>query len=244
MRLYKISPLILFSLGAVFNIHAEEPISYVDQHDWQGLYIGGHLTSTQSDMDWVFKQPNYFNTLGTNILGDHFEHDDVSLGGGAHIGFNYLIHQWLIGVEAAFTDVNLKESTPSPYFPTLDTFSSEIHWYSTIAARLGYQHQRWLGFISGGWALGQAELTLHSTTNVDAYSKFRTNGWHAGAGIEYLMWPSLSLGLAYQFVQLNKHDKAITCSSCGVGAGLGTPLMDTKHRIQTVSLRLSYLFNL
>lgn len=213
---------------------------------WQGIYLGGHLGGAWSDIDWHFIQPNIFNTLGPTVLTTEFNHDDSSLAGGAQLGANYQIDHWILGIEGTWTRTNLKDSTLSPDFPETDTFSSKSDWYATLAGRLGYTYGRWLAYVSGGWAFGETELRLKSTFGgyIEAYSNFHVNGWTVGAGIDYQLMPCLLLGVNYQYIDLKDRNQSITCPNCGVGVGLGTPVMDTDMNVHSLMVRLSYFFNL
>jgi opacity protein-like surface antigen len=69
-------------------------------------------------------------------------------------------------------------------------------------------------------------------------SSGRENGWTAGAGLEYSLWPNIILGVEYGIVGLNPG----TRTQAAVGAGpIGTHI-HAGLDMQSVTARLSYKF--
>jgi outer membrane immunogenic protein len=210
--------------------------------DWTGFYLGGQLGGAWSTIDWTQTIANYFNTLGPAVVGTDSGFDPSGIAGGVLGGYNHQIGQWVLGLELAATATDLSETRASPFFPALDTFSTEVNWLATVAGRVGYAWDRWLVYGRGGWTGGDVKLTLRDVTNGTTASKDTwANGWTLGAGTEYMLWHGVALGLAYDYVELNLDDESVTCPACGVAraAGLGTPILDADYKIQSVSARLS-----
>jgi hypothetical protein len=62
--------------------------------DWTGLYIGGQLGGTWSDVDWTQTNANYFNTLGPAVVGSDSGFSPSGAIGGIVGGYNYQAGHW------------------------------------------------------------------------------------------------------------------------------------------------------
>jgi outer membrane immunogenic protein len=208
--------------------------------DWSGFYIGGQLGGTWANIDWSQVNPNFFNTLGAAVVGTDSSFDASGVLGGVYGGYNHQVGDWVFGLELAATATDLSDSRASPFFPTLDTYSTEVNWLATLAGRVGYAWDRWLVFGRGGWAAADVDLTLSSTAGPLASKDTWVDGWTLGLGAEYMMWHGVSLGLAYDYVELNLDGETVTCPRCGTGVGFGTPVIDSDIRMQSVMARVSF----
>jgi outer membrane immunogenic protein len=208
--------------------------------NWSGIYAGGQLGGTWANIDWSQVNPNFFNTLGAAVVGTDSSFDASGVLGGVYGGYNHQVGHWVFGLELAATATDLTDSRASPFFPALDTYSTEVRWLATVAGRIGYAWDRWLVFGRGGWAGADVDLTLSSTAGPLASKDAWANGWTLGLGAEYMMWHGVSLGLAYDYVELNLDGETITCPSCGTGVGFGTPVIDSDIRMQSVMARVSF----
>lgn len=208
--------------------------------DWGGFYVGGQLGGAWSDTDWSYQNPNWFNTLGPMIVINDFDMDGTGLLGGGQAGFNYQSGAWLFGIEGSVAGTDLSDSRPSPFFPTIDRYTSDISLLTTVTGRLGYAGDRWLAYAKGGWAGADVELTLFDRIErVRASSDTWADGWTVGAGAEYALGASFSLALEYNYADLDTGNWTLRCN-CPSGLGGGTPVMDGDIAIQSVTARLNY----
>lgn len=210
--------------------------------DWGGFYVGGQLGGAWSDTDWSYQNPNWFNTLGPMIVINAFDMDGTGLLGGGQAGFNYQSGAWLFGIEGSVAGTDLSDSRPSPFFPTIDRYTSDISLLTTVTGRLGYAGDRWLAYAKGGWAGADVELTLFDRIErVRASSDTWADGWTVGAGAEYALGASFSLALEYNYADLDTGNWTLRCN-CPSGLGGGTPVIDGDIAIQSVTARLNYRF--
>jgi outer membrane immunogenic protein len=210
---------------------------------WGGLYAGGQFGWSWSDFDWTYQNPNYFNTLGATVVGSDFSQDANGVIGGGLVGWNYQTGPWVFGVEGSISAADLKDDRPSTFFPTLDVDTSEIDWLATATGRVGYAWDRWLVFGKAGYAGANVELTLNDATNqVRANTNSWASGWTVGAGTDYMIDDGMSLGLAYDYIDLDIDDETVTCPACGTGVGFGTPTVDSRIQVQSVMARLVFYF--
>ena len=210
--------------------------------DWGGFYVGGQLGGAWNDTDWRYKNPNWFNTLLSDTVINTFDMDGSGLLGGGQAGFNYQSGAWVIGIEGSIAGADVSGNRRSPYFPTIDRYSSEIDVLATVAGRIGYAWDRWLAYAKGGYAGGNVALTLLDQVELIKASSDRwANGWTVGAGAEYALGASFSLALEYNYADLDTGNWTLRCN-CPSGLGGGTPVMDGDIAIQSVTARLNYRF--
>ena len=209
--------------------------------DWSGFYIGGRLGGAGSDVGWK-QDVNYFNTLGPIVVGSDSGFSPSGVIGGIIGGGNLQLGQWIFGAELSFSGTDLSETKASPFFPATDTFTTELDWLATVEGRIGYTWNRVFVFGKGGWAGGNASLTLvDNSAGVTASGETFVDGWVIGGGIEYACWSSVILGLEYDYVDLSLSE-APSCPNCGTGVGFGSPTISGDITIQSVMARVSYLF--
>ena len=80
--------------------------------NWGGFYVGGQLGGAWNDTDWHYKNPNWFNTLGPEIVINKFDMDGTGFLGGGQAGFNYQSGAWLFGIEGSVAGTDLSNSRP------------------------------------------------------------------------------------------------------------------------------------
>jgi outer membrane immunogenic protein len=208
---------------------------------WAGFYAGGDLGGVWSKFDWTYTNPNYFNTIGPTLLGSDFNQNASGVIGGIFAGYNYQSGPWVLGIEISAAGSNLKREAPSPFFPAIDTYTAKLKWLTTATGRVGYAWDRWLVFAKGGWAGADVELTLFDNLAlIGANSKTWANGWTVGVGAEYMLRDGISLGLAYNYVDLSIDGETVTCPLCGTGVGFGAPIVNGDIRMQSIMVRLSF----
>jgi outer membrane immunogenic protein len=213
--------------------------------DWSGFYIGGKLGGAWSDINWT---QNFDDFEGGGVPpGTGASFSPSSFTGGVFVGGNLQLGQWIFSLEASFEGLGLNETVASPFFPATDTFNTQIDWLIFVEPRIGYSWDRTMVFVKGGWAGGDASLTVTGpgndpttveTARVDDFF----DGWAIGGGIEHAFWPSVIIGLEYRHIQLNL-DTAASCDLCLIGLPIGTPAaVSGEANIDQVTLRASYLF--
>lgn len=57
-----------------------------------------------------------------------------------------------------------------------------------------------------------------------------------------MAWPNVSVGMTYDYVDLNHGAHAISCPNCGTGVGFGTPYLEPEIKLSTIMARASYMF--
>ena len=145
-------------------------------------------------------------------------------------------------IEASAAGADLDVSRNDPFFSP-DVNSSSISWLATVTGRVGYAAGSWLAYAKGGWAGADVELTLFDpNTPVRAHSSTWANGWTVGGGAEYRVSQRISLGVEYDYVELDTGSWTVSCGNCPSGLGGGAPVVDGDLAVQAVTARLNCFF--
>jgi outer membrane immunogenic protein len=196
----------------------EAPL-YVPVFTWTGFYVGANAGYAWGQVD----------STNLGVIGGFggFDDPDGFIGGG-QIGYNYQIGQWVVGLEADFQGTDLKASAAAGAF----TASNEINWFGTVRGRVGYAFDRFLPYVTGGFAYGNVKNKL--TGPGFAISDDNTQyGWTIGGGLEYAFTNNLTAKLEYLYVDLDKE-------SINVPGGQFTSNVETQFSV--VRAGLNYKF--
>jgi len=155
---------------------------------WTGFYAGGQLGGAWSDANWAYKNSNWFNTLGPEVVIRNFAIEGGGFVGGGQTGFNFQSGAWVFGVEGSVAATDLDGSIRSPFFPEADSYRADVGWLASVTGRIGYAWSRWLAYGKGGWAGAEIELDLFDqVTPVRAKSGTWADGYTLGGGAEYVL---------------------------------------------------------
>lgn len=212
---------------------------------WQGFYLTGQLGGGWNSQRGKFTNENYFNTLGAEVLGSKFHSNSDGFVGGGSLGYNYQYDCFIVGLEAGAMGTQLKKRRRSPFFPDIDTYSTNLQVLANAKLRAGYAYECLLITVAGGWAGGDLKTKFKDhVSNIVASSRNWINGWTIGTGIDYKISDCLSFGAAYDYSQLQRNHETIGCSNCGTGLGLGTPKINNRLHVNTLVFRINYHFDL
>lgn len=163
---------------------------------WTGFYIG-------ADVGYGFgtSKGQSSNAFGNFPLP--YSYDPTGAMGGGFIGANYQFNQFVIGVEADWQAADLNgDSGPIGAVPF--TLSTTVKDYGSVRGRLGIAFDRVLLFATGGWAWGNF-TTSYAFTGFPPYLVNRvdsSNGWAAGAGLEYAFTNNVLARVEYRYTDL------------------------------------------
>lgn len=193
--------------------------------DWSGAYIGGFVGAAwtdrtiAADLTGEWNNPlNPLNQTDRAALLPVLNGGKTITGaiGGAAAGYNWLVDQLLLGVEADYSAVGGSDSTTgtvtavSPY--RVET-STDVDWVATFRGRLGFTYERSLVYVTGGLAVGEPRLTqtiaqLNFPYVETAALSSTKAGWVLGAGLEHALDSEWSLRLQYLHVDLGSQSTA------------------------------------
>jgi outer membrane immunogenic protein len=167
---------------------------------WTGLYLGGQVGySWDQDSVTAFFPGLIFSrfpAFGVVSFSDRPE----GVIGGAHLGYNLQINQWVIGLEGTVDGTSISRTGLfSPFgFATFDSFS-EVQ--GSIRLRGGIAFDRVLLFATGGAAFAGIENDYTTSLPVfltESDSKTRS-GWTVGGGLEYAVTNNWSIQAEYRY---------------------------------------------
>lgn len=221
-----LSALALVTAGAAsaadLPVKARPAMTPVPAFSWTGIYVG-----LNAGYGWG-------DTSGTLFAGAP---GNPNIGGplaGGQIGGNYqFANNIVIGIEADYqwADIDGSSTTLAGVVRT-----AEVERFGTVRGRLGFAWDRWLAYVTGGYAFGaKTNLTIGPAALVTSSSTL--DGWTAGVGVEYAFAPNWSAKLEYLHIDLN--DKTFFT---GLGACAVTSLCQAGANIDLVRVGLNYRF--
>ena len=182
--------------------------------------------------------------------------------GGAHLGCNYEINQWVIGVEGS---VDLTSSLNTAVFPAAFGVSSlsastASNIQGSIRARLGYAFDRALIYATGGVAFNDVKtsyLLIGNNSgnpginggNLVFGSNYFSNapvGWTVGGGVEYAINDQWSVRGEYRYTNFGTVTNAfIDGGALGSTPGLLGSSLNANRRVNQnqVEAGFSYKFD-
>ena len=167
------------------------PPAYSPGFSWAGFYLGVNAGWGWSSGDGTIAFGGPSGTVSGS--GNGFV-------GGIQGGYNWQMANFVFGVETDFQAGTGSGDLNATAGATTMTGELKTPWFGTIRGRVGYAMDRWLFYVTGGAAYGQAELdgTLSTTGSFSSSATYWT--WTAGAGIETALWDRWTTKLEYLYV--------------------------------------------
>ncbi|MFG1392104.1 outer membrane protein [Xanthobacter agilis] len=168
----------------------------------------------------VFSWTGFYIGANFGYGGDKFSQDLVALGVtvgsvdtqssgwmvGGQLGYNYqFANNVVVGLETDLQWANISgQSSGINLGGTNWIAGSNVDYFGTIRARLGYAFDRFLPYITGGAAYGNIQHTLIEGYGVyPSLSGSNTSwGWTIGAGAEYAITNNWTFKAEYLYVDL------------------------------------------
>jgi len=182
---------------------------YAPVFTWTGFYVGANAGYGWGDV-------NGNGGVAFTNTGDL----DGFVGGG-QLGYNYQIGQFVLGLEADIQGADLSTGN------SLGGVRVKTDYYGTVRARAGVAFDRFLPYVTGGWAYGNVKTSIPALAFSTDQS--HTSGWALGGGLEYAVTNNLVAGVEYMYVDLG--EKRVLNTGTKVGTDFSV-----------VRARLSYKF--
>jgi outer membrane immunogenic protein len=168
--------------------------AYIDQptFSWTGFYLGFNGGYGWGNSDWT-------TTTG------NFQVAPKGWMAGGTAGYNYQFSSFVLGVEGDIDYMQLKGTADSAICAGClfkDT------WLGTFRGRAGLAIDRWLPYVTGGAAYGNAYVQGPGGSATGT-----KQGWTAGAGVEWAFAPAWSAKVEYLYVDLG----STTCAQAACG---------------------------
>jgi outer membrane immunogenic protein len=209
--------------GSAFAAEPLPPPPPVPIFSWTGLYVGVQVgyawdqdpvTSTSvgggipaTVVDGVVVTPGTLPFVAVISRSD----SPSGVIGGAHLGYNLQINQWVAGLEGTVDGTSLESSVSGPlgfasalgvpHTPILGSFDTYSAIQGSIRLRAGIAFDRVLIYATGGAAF--AGITTDYSAGVPIFlqesdSKTRS-GWTVGGGLEYAVTNNWSIRAEYRY---------------------------------------------
>jgi outer membrane immunogenic protein len=201
---------------------------------WSGLYVGGQIGYAWGN--------DPINVAIVGIPVASFNDNPKGVIGGAHLGYNLQIAQWVAGLEGTVdgTSVTGRTSAPVVALGSGVTGSTRSIVQGSIRARLGVAFDRVLIYGTGGAAFAGFQNNYSvgfPSFLAEQDSKTRT-GWTVGGGLEYAVTNNWSIRAEYRYSDFGRSPD-FPFSSITLGT-----LSATHHLTENqVQAGFSYKFN-
>jgi outer membrane immunogenic protein len=177
----------------------------VSVYNWTGFYVGVNVGYSWGRQDATL---DGFGSVGSS-------HVNGIIGGG-QIGYNWQINNIVLGLE---TDFQGSGQRGDGGVPGVATFTNRLDWFGTVRGRLGYAFDRWLPYVTGGWAYGHGDFS-GIVTGVGPFSASNTySGWTVGGGLEYAFLNNWSAKLEYLHINFGDGPVAAVVPGTNIAAG-------------------------
>jgi outer membrane immunogenic protein len=205
------------------------PVELPEAFNWTGFYAGVH-----GGYGWAKMDGDYFAPVETPQPDGFF--------GGGQVGYNFeFANKVVLGVEADAAWADLSDDTVynnTFIFPYSLGYQAKVESFGTVRARAGYAIDRFLPYVTGGFAWANTELDSQFTQSFpvpfDSHgSDTQTfTGWTVGAGFEYAFAGNVTAKVEYLYADLGSKDFHL--------GDAGPFPVDLK--MQTAKLGLNYKF--
>jgi outer membrane protein OmpA-like peptidoglycan-associated protein len=226
-------------LGAA---HAQDEIP-PDVPYWRGFYIGGNIGGAWNSTcnNWSLNGPASTDPALIDAFNNRSCPNKGVFIGGAQIGYNFQYDRWVWGFGLDYDQWSAKNhSRTLTYAPAVPTgfpagtaaFSGKVspNGFAILGPRIGYAMGNALPYIraggvyAGGSRSTSATYTAAGDASPDAFfsgsKNFKSSGFGAGAGMDYLLSDNWFLRAEYTFIKLGKGTtSSAQCTSAGTAAG-------------------------
>ena len=231
----------------------------VPAYSWTGLYLGFQAGFARGNGNLNFS--GFDSSTDSPVTNSIISSHNGAIGG-AHLGYNYQIAQWVVGVEGS---VDLTSSLYTAGFPAAFGVSSlsastASNVQGSIRGRLGYAWDRALIYATGGIALGNYTTSYTLIDNYSANpginggnliygSNYFTNfpvGWTTGGGIEYAINDHWWVQAEYRYTSFGSiSNRFIDGGVLAYTSGLTGSSLSASRRLNQnqVELGFSYKFD-
>lgn len=167
--------------------------------NWSGFYAGAHAGYGWGDTKMRDVSADTYG-IGGNC--DCVDWDFKGALGGVQAGYRWQVGSFVYGGELDFSFSGMQRRIPSPLLAN-EFFETDIKWFGTGRASLGYALDRGLIYLTGGFAYADIENRYDDPLDTNfAVSKGVKWGWTVGAGLEYAFAPNWTVRAEYLYVDL------------------------------------------
>ncbi len=165
---------------------------------WTGFYVGANVGYGWGTKDWTV-------TAGGPVTPFNINYGIGGALGGVQTGYNFQFDHLVLGIENQWSWTNIGGSGSRTLGPFTNTMGVNVDWFTTLKGRIGFASDRWLIYGAGGgvWARENFTAQLGEVAGTTFAATATRSGWVAGAGVEYALNSNWSVGIAYDYMDLN-----------------------------------------
>jgi outer membrane immunogenic protein len=243
--------------------------------DWSGPYVGlnaGGVFNGKTKFDRTTGDlPNNTNALTTGLRPIENTIDDSGVTGGAQVGYNYGLGNFVVGAEAdiAYTDLSRTETlsntanigplgVPSTTpFTRVNQYRGKLDYLGTVRGRAGFAFDRVLVYGTGGLAYGRVtQETIYFGPNAndtpffEGRNKKTRTGYVFGGGAEFALptdsflnvFGSSAVTLRAEYLHYDLGNQNLRFPGVNGGATIGGYDSRVQTRGDLVRAAISYKF--
>ncbi len=178
-------------------------LSPVRVYDWTGFYVGGNIGYSWGRQDVSL---DGVGSVGTPNINGFI--------GGGQIGYNWQMNQLVLGLETDFQGSAQKGDGVA----AAASSTSRLDWFGTVRGRVGYAFDRWLPYLTGGWAYGHGNLSgIAGGVGFSGSNDY--SGWTLGGGLEYAFLNNWSAKLEYLYVDFGSGPSVTVTPGTNISGG-------------------------
>jgi outer membrane immunogenic protein len=197
-------------------------------YTWSGCYLGGNAGGV-----WM----KAHDTFDNGAFLEDFSYNPSSWIAGGQAGCQYQWSSVVLGIEGTWSGMDLNQTDTSVIDPNR-TRTLKLDEIATVVGKLGFAWDRAMIYGKGGWAEGRFNyFAINNLTGVNGGFTNWQSGWTAGVGIDYMVMPSLVLGVEADWYNF-KYDTNFVASS-----GVPNRTFNSNADVFAVTARASWLFN-
>ena len=212
---------------------------------WSGVYFGGHLGYGWDDVDLTESLSVTIGGLQPPGFPLASSHSVDGWLGGVHMGAMKQYGAIVVGAEISLSGASIDGSGSNclnitTLIPAVgSTCETNVNWVSTVLARLGYAHDRFLAYGTIGWAVAGVDhrislsVPLGPGIGLSWSQQDVADGLAVGGGLEYAIRPDLIFGVQYLHLNLDARGEGLLA-----GGVLTQGSRDVD--LNTVTARLSF----
>ena len=182
--------------------YTKAPAMVAAIYDWSGFYIGINGGGAWGDSKW--------DSVGT------FDVSGAMIGG--TVGYNWQFSQFVLGLEGDVDATWIDGSSTAACLAGCKTSNS---WLATVRGRVGYAFDRFLPYITGGFAVGNIKASTPGFAGGDDTNA----GWTVGGGLEFVIAGNWTAKAEYLHVDLGSLNCGNACTGTPSNVDLTTNLV-------------------
>jgi outer membrane immunogenic protein len=232
-------------LALVGGAASAQAVIAVANNPWAGFYVGANIGGAWNTTcnTWSLDGAAAVDPALNNAFNNRTCPNNGVFVGGVQIGYNFQYNQivWGFGLDYdAWSSKNHNRSllyTPgedSPIPAGTVAFSGKVspNGFGILGPKIGYAFDNVLPYIrvgsvfTGGSRTTTATYTATGDTTPDAYfsgsKNFKSNGFGAGAGVDYMVVDQIFIRAEYTYVNLGKGSSNATQCNAAAGSEIGS----------------------